>query len=91
MNRLTITLYSSSFCGACSATRHTLSRAAELLGDRIVLREVNVADDAARAEEAQISSTPTVVMHSPEGAEVMRATGAPTLNQVLTAVAGTLG
>src|ERR1700712_61407 len=42
---LVLTLYSSSFCGACAQTRLTLEDAAGLLGGRVVLREVNVALD----------------------------------------------
>jgi glutaredoxin len=96
MPDLTVTLYSSSFCGACTSTRHTLDLVGSLLdsspmGSRVGLREVNVADRPRESEERGITSTPTVVMTTGDGVEVMRATGVPTSEQVLAAIARNLG
>ncbi|MFD1714141.1 thioredoxin domain-containing protein [Amnibacterium flavum] len=95
MPELTVTLYSSSFCGACTSTRHTLDLVASVLStspldDRITWREVNVADRPDESEQHRITSTPTVVMTGGDGTEVMRATGVPTSEQVLAAIAKNL-
>lgn len=82
-------LYSSSFCGACTATRLTLEEAVRLVPSA-VLDEVNVALDPQRAEAAGIRFTPTVVIESDEGREIFRAEGAPTLPQTLVALSKAL-
>ena len=64
MTELSVTLYTSSFCGACTAARATAERAAELLGDRVEWREVNVADAPDEAERARITATPTLVIRA---------------------------
>ena len=84
---LVMTLYSSSFCGACAQTRRTLEDATGLLGDRVVLREVNVAFDPEESERRQITATPTTVLSGSDGDELARAAGVPTADQVLTLVA----
>lgn len=84
-----VSLYSSSFCGACTATRAALTEAARLvLAAR--LTETNVAIDPQHAEAAGIRTTPTVVIATDEGAEVFRAEGVPTVPQVLLALAKAL-
>jgi thiol-disulfide isomerase/thioredoxin len=90
MPELSLTLYSSSFCGACASTRSALESIAPLLGDRIEWREVNVATDPDGSEHAGIVSTPTVVIAGPDGVERMRAAGVPTTAQLLTAIAAAL-
>lgn len=100
MAELSVTLYTSSFCGACTAARVAVARAGELLGDRVEWREVNVADAPAESEDARITTTPTLVIRaagSGDGAaavsdapELFRASGAPTVPQLLTAIAGAL-
>nr|WP_249404888.1 thioredoxin [Plantibacter sp. CFBP 8798] len=52
-----------------------------------VVEERDVAFRAAEAEADGIRSTPTVIITADDGTEVFRATGAPTLNQVLVAAA----
>lgn len=49
--------------------------------------ELDVARFEADAEAAAIRVTPTVVIQSDDGTEVFRAEGAPTLNQMLVALA----
>ncbi|BDI23333.1 glutaredoxin [Herbiconiux sp. L3-i23] len=90
MSELSVTLYSSSFCGACAATRRTLGRVEALLDDRVRWREVNVADAPDESEDRAITTTPTVVITDRTGAEVMRASGVPTANQVLAAIGNAL-
>jgi thiol-disulfide isomerase/thioredoxin len=82
-----LTLYSSSFCGACAQTRRTLEDASGLLGDRVVLREVNVALDPEESERQGIMATPTTVLTATDGTELARAAGVPTAPQVLTLLA----
>ena len=81
-----VDLYSSSFCGACTATRAVLDEAARLVpAASVVERNVATVPDAAAAED--IRSTPTVIVRREDGTEVFRAEGVPTLNQVLVAAA----
>lgn len=79
-----LTLVSSSFCGACSRTRAVLADAARFLPDATVT-EIDVARDPVAAEELDIGFTPTVIIRDSAGIEVFRATGVPTVPQVLTA------
>ena len=90
MPELTLTLYSSSFCGACRSTRRQLDRVEQLLPGRVRIREINVADDPERAEAAAVTSTPTVLIEDGAGQEISRAHGVPTVDQVLSAVARAL-
>ena len=85
-----LTLYSSSFCGACAQTRRSLEDAAGLLGDRVRLREVNVAEDPEESERVDIIATPTTVLSAPDGTELARAAGVPTTPQVLQMLAAHL-
>ena len=79
-----LTLVSSSFCGACARTRAVLADAARWLPDA-TLTEIDVAQDPDAAEMLDIDATPTVIIRDSSGAEVFRATGVPTVPQVLTA------
>ncbi|MFC5502007.1 thioredoxin [Lysinimonas soli] len=81
-----VDLYSSSFCAACTATRAVLERAAELV-PAMELVERNVASFPDDAEAAGIRATPTAIVRDRDGAEVFRAEGVPTLDQVLVALA----
>jgi predicted DsbA family dithiol-disulfide isomerase len=87
---LSVTLYSSSFCGACTSTRQTLERIAPLVGDRVEWHEINVADEPDASEAAGITATPTVVIRTAAGDERMRASGVPTTDHVLRALAAAL-
>lgn len=82
-----LTLYSSSFCGACARTRQVLEDATRLVGGRTVLREVNVAVDPDESERRTIVATPTTVLSSADGTELARAAGVPTAPQVLSLIA----
>ena len=79
-----LTLVSSSFCGACARTRAVLADAARFLPAATVT-EIDVARDPGAAEKLDIRFTPTVIIRDSAGIEVFRATGVPTVPQVLTA------
>ena len=84
--RATLLQFSSAFCAPCRATRRVL---AEVTG--LVAGVAHVEIDAEHHLEATrafgVLRTPTTVVLDPSGAEVTRATGAPTRDQVLTALA----
>jgi thioredoxin-like negative regulator of GroEL len=84
---VTVTLYSSSFCGACAQTRRVLEDTTGLLGGRVALREVNVAVDPEESERRDIVATPTTVITAEDGTELARAAGVPSPDQVLTLLA----
>ena len=66
-------------------TRKVLAEARRLV-PAMDLIELDIVRDASDAEREHIASTPTVVVHGPDG-EVFRAQGVPSLNQVLVALA----
>ena len=80
-----VELFSSAFCGPCRTARSVLGQAARLV-PQARFEEVDVADDTVRAEAADVSSTPTIVVRDDAGTEVFRAAGAPTLPQLLAAM-----
>ncbi|MFG6401170.1 thioredoxin family protein [Microbacterium sp. P04] len=82
-------LFTSSFCGACHQTRSVLARAQQLL-PTLTVTEHDVAFEPDLAEERDIAATPTVLVRSANGEEILRASGVPTLDQVLTAAARAL-
>lgn len=81
--------FSSSFCDPCIQTRAVLDQAQKLV-PALRIAELDVAANIEEAERAGIRSTPTVIVLDVAGAEVFRAEGAPTLNQVLSALARTV-
>jgi protein-disulfide isomerase len=81
-----VLFFSSAFCDPCIQTRAVLDAASKLV-PTAKIAELDVATDASEAERAGIRSTPTVIVLDAEGSEVFRAEGAPTLNQVLVALA----
>ncbi|RNE59138.1 thioredoxin family protein [Cryobacterium tepidiphilum] len=84
-----LTLFSSAFCEPCIQTRAVLAEAARLVPQATV-RDMDVARYVDEAEAAGIRSTPTVLVRNADGEEVFRATGVPTLAQVLVAAAKAL-
>lgn len=81
-----VDLYTSAFCGACHSARATLAEAARLV-PAARIREFDVAFNADRAEAEDIASTPTIIIRSDDGVPVFRAAGAPSLAQLLSALA----
>jgi thiol-disulfide isomerase/thioredoxin len=80
---LSVHLYSSSFCGACTQTRSVLEQVQPFVRDRVDFSESNVASSPDDAERANIVATPTVVVRDESGMELARASGVPTADQVL--------
>jgi thiol-disulfide isomerase/thioredoxin len=78
--------FSSNFCEPCMITRRVLDDVARLV-PAAKFAELDVVRDSAEAERAGIRSTPTVIVVDDAGAEVFRAEGVPTVNQVLVALA----
>lgn len=83
---MNLLFFSSAFCEPCMATRGVLAEVARLV-PAAAIAELDVVRDAGEAERAGIRSTPTVVVVGADGAEVFRAEGVPTVNQVLVALA----
>lgn len=67
-------------------TRAVLDQAAKLV-PTLKIAELDVARDTEEAERAGVRSTPTVIVLDGDDAEVFRAEGVPSLNQVLVALA----
>ncbi len=84
--RVRFELFTSAFCSSCHSARIVLAHAASVIPGAVV-EEHDVAFDAARAEAAEITSTPTVIVRDAAGEQVFRAEGAPSLEQVLRAAA----
>jgi len=84
-----VDFYSSSFCAPCAAAREVLADAERLL-PALTVTERNVASHPDSAERDGIRSTPTLIVRGRDGVEVFRAEGAPTRDQLLTALARTV-
>jgi len=67
-------------------TRSVLAEAGRLV-TAMTLTEHDIVRDESEAERLNIRSTPTVIVRGTDGAEVFRAEGIPSLNQVLVALA----
>lgn len=83
--RATLLQFSSAFCAPCRATRRVLGEVAELV-DGVTHVEVDAEHHLDATRELGILRTPTTVVLDGSGAEVTRATGAPTKAQVLSAL-----
>ena len=78
--------FSSAFCDPCIQTRAVLTEVGKLVPSAMIV-ELDVARDVERAEQADIRSTLTIVVLDGSDAEVFRAEGPPTVDQVLVALA----
>lgn len=85
--RATLLQFSSAFCAPCRATRRVLGDVAGLV-DGVAHVEIDAEHHLAATRAFGILRTPTTVVLDASGVEVTRATGAPTRDQVLTALAG---
>ena len=81
-----LTYFSSAFCEPCMQTRAVLAEV-ERLVPQATVRELDVVRDVAEADADGIRITPTVIIRDAAGIEAFRATGVPTLAQVLVAAA----
>lgn len=84
--RATLLQFSSAFCAPCRATRRVLGEVTGLV-DGVAHVEVDAEHHLEATRTLGILRTPTTIVLDASGAEVTRATGAPTRDQVLTALA----
>jgi len=83
---MNLIFFTSAFCEPCTQTRAIVAEVSSLV-PAAKLAELDVARDEAEAQRAGIMVTPTIIITTDDGAEVFRAEGVPTLNQVLVALA----
>ena len=83
--RATLLQFSSAFCAPCRATRRILEDVASTTPG-IAHIEVDAEHHLDVVRRLGILRTPTTLVLGPRGAEVTRATGAPTKQQVLSAL-----
>ena len=81
----TLLQFSSAFCAPCRATRRTLGDVAAT-SPGVAHIEVDAEHHLDVVRRLGILRTPTTIVLSEHGAEVTRATGAPTKQQVLAAI-----
>ena len=86
--RATLLQFSSAFCAPCRATRGVLTDVTGLV-EGVAHIEVDAEEHLAATRALGILRTPTTLVLDPSGVEVTRAGGAPTRDQVLTALAAT--
>ena len=84
--RATLLQFSSAFCAPCRATRRVLGEVTALV-DGVAHVEVDAEQHLDATRAFGILRTPTTLVLDASGLEVTRATGAPTRDQVLTALA----
>ena len=84
--RATLLQFSSAFCAPCRATRRVLGEVTGLV-DGVAHVEIDAEHHLEATRTLGILRTPTTIVLDAAGAEVTRATGAPTRDQVLTALA----
>lgn len=84
--RATLLQFSSAFCAPCRATRRVLDEVTGLV-EGVAHVEVDAEHHLEATRAFGILRTPTTVVLDASGAEVTRATGAPTRDQVLSALA----
>jgi thiol-disulfide isomerase/thioredoxin len=84
--RATLLQFSSAFCAPCRATRRVLDEVTGLV-EGVAHVEVDAEHHLEATRAFGILRTPTTVVLDAAGTEVTRATGAPTRDQVLTALA----
>jgi hypothetical protein len=82
-------LFTTSFCGACRQTRMVLNRVLDLVPGS-TLTEHDIAMEPERAEALAIEHSPTTIIRDAAGRELSRATGVPSIPQVLVAAARSL-
>lgn len=83
--RATLVQFSSAFCAPCRATRLVLADVAEVVPG-VAHVEVDAESQLELVRRLDILRTPTTVVLDAQGREVTRAAGAPTKEQVLTAL-----
>ncbi|RYB94593.1 thioredoxin [Nocardioides oleivorans] len=84
--RATLVQFSSAFCAPCRATRRVLDEVTGIV-EGVAHVEVDAEHHLDATRDFGILRTPTTLVLDAAGAEVTRATGAPTRDQVLSALA----
>jgi thiol-disulfide isomerase/thioredoxin len=87
-DRATLLQFSSAFCAPCRATRRVLGEVTGLV-QGVAHVEVDAEHHLDATRAFGILRTPTTIVLDAQGVEVTRATGAPTRDQVLTALTAT--
>jgi thiol-disulfide isomerase/thioredoxin len=85
-DRATLLQFSSAFCAPCRATRRVLGEVADLVPG-VTHVEVDAEAHLQAVRTLRVLRTPTTLILDPEGREVSRASGLPSRDQVLAAVA----
>ncbi len=88
--RATLVQFSSAFCAPCRATRVVLTDVAGLV-DGVAAVEVDAESHLDLVRRLDVMRTPTTFVLDARGAVVTRASGLPTRDQVVTALAGVPG
>ncbi len=88
--RATLLQFSSAFCAPCRATRRVLEQVSTLTPG-VEHIEVDAEHHLDVVRRLGILRTPTTLVLDAQGREVTRAAGAPTRDQVLTALAAGIG
>lgn len=84
--RATLLQFSSAFCAPCRATRRVLGEVTGLV-EGVTHIEIDAEHHLEATRTLGVLRTPTTIVLDASGAEVTRATGAPSRDQVLTALA----
>jgi thiol-disulfide isomerase/thioredoxin len=84
-SRATLLQFSSAFCAPCRATRRILTEVTDLV-DGVEHVEIDAEHHLELVRRLGIMRTPTTLVLDEHGREVTRAQGAPTKEQVLTAL-----
>ncbi len=84
--RATLLQFSSAFCAPCRATRRVLGEVTALV-EGVAHVEIDAEHHLEATRTRGVLRTPTTIVLDASGAEVTRATGAPSRDQVLTALA----
>ncbi|WP_460838664.1 TlpA family protein disulfide reductase [Nocardioides marmoraquaticus] len=87
--RATLLQFSSAFCAPCRATRRVLGEVVEVVPG-VVHVEVDAEQHLDLVRRLAVRRTPTTLVLDATGREVTRAAGAPTRQQVMTALAAAL-
>ena len=85
-SRVTIVQFSSAFCSPCKATAQIIKNLIKDMDD-VAYVQIQSEENITLIEKFDIKSTPTVIFFNGMGMEVGRATGTPTNQQVLAAIA----
>ncbi|MCP3420904.1 TlpA family protein disulfide reductase [Nocardioides pinisoli] len=84
--RATLLQFSSAFCAPCRATRRVLGEVTGLV-EGVTHVEIDAEHHLEATRTLGVLRTPTTIVLDASGVEVTRATGAPSRDQVLTALA----